>query len=133
MVFWSVTGQIWNLQLLIALINFQIINLIDGILEVTLDLAWLWQQLCMLDMVGNIFTVQLLELGHFKEDYSITTFFENKRFSSFLQMNQQHSWLWELLLEGSGKFTRFKSFQQSHSWTLNFIDPFAKKLENLLF
>ena len=41
----------------------------------------------MLDMVGNFFTVQLLELGHFGEDYPITTFFENKRFSSFLQMN----------------------------------------------
>ena len=61
-------------------------TLIDGILEVTLDLAWLWRQLCIL--VGNFFTVQLLELGHFEEDYPITTFFENKRFSSFCK------WTW---------------------------------------
>ena len=63
-------------------------KLIDGILGVALDLARLWRQLCIQDMVGNFFTVQLLELGHFEEDYPITTFFENKRFSSFLQMNQ---------------------------------------------
>ena len=62
--------------------------IIDEILEVILDLAWLWRQLCMLDMVGNFFTVQLLELGHFEEDYPITTFFENKRFSSFCK------WTW---------------------------------------
>ena len=63
-------------------------KLIDGILEVTLDLAWLWRQLCILYMVGNFFTVQLLELRHVEEDYPITTLFENKRFPSFLQMNQ---------------------------------------------
>ena len=78
-------------------------KLIDGILEVTLDLAWLWQQLCMLDMVGNFFTVQLLELGHFEEDYPITTFLKTKDSQVFCKW----TWLWELLPARSGKFTRF--------------------------
>ena len=76
-------------------------TLIDGILEVTLDLAWLWRQLCIL--VGNFFTVQLLELGHFEEDYPITTFLKTKDSQVFCKW----TWLWELLPARSGKFTRF--------------------------
>ena len=33
----------------------------------------------------------------------------------------------------SSKFKWFLSFQPLHGWTLNFIGPFAKKLEKLLF
>ena len=37
-------------------------------------------------------TVRLLEPGHLEEDYTITTFFENKKFSRFfLQTNQKRS------------------------------------------
>ena len=34
-------------------------------------------------------TVRLLEPGYFAEDYPITTFFENKRFSSFFLQTDQ--------------------------------------------
>ena len=68
-----------------------------------------------------------------------STFFENKILTFFCKRTSNiHKYFEGCFVRGQVCSNGFlKSFQwlyhNMHSWTLNFIGPFAKKLENLLF
>jgi len=61
-------------------------------------------------MVGNFFTVQLLELGHFEEDYPITPFLKTKDSQVFCKWTNNIPEFENCFLRGQVSSHGFKVF-----------------------
>ena len=75
--------------------------------------------------------MRLLELGLLEDDYPITTFFEDKRFSSFLTNGPIRCNY--ATVENFKTVLTYLTSQGTALKFMNVIGPFAKELENLLF
>ena len=82
----------------------------------------------------GLITVRLLKLGHLEKHYPITTFFgKQKIFKFFCKQTDSIHKFEGCFLRGQVSSNGFKVFNGCIVEYLNFIGPFAKKLENLFF